>query len=124
MTSDMLSWVRQQIEARKALAEFASPWPWSANAEHDEVLAVDGERVADGFALSSNQLRNTVDHIVWNDPQQILADCEADLAILEECAKYFGGERHELMWHAANLARRVVEELARSYGWTAEGATP
>lgn len=83
MTVDMLSWTRQQIEARKALAESASPSPWSANAEHDEVLAVDGERVADGFALSGNQLRNTVDHIVFNNPRQIIADCEADLAVLE-----------------------------------------
>lgn len=82
MTTDMSSWLRQQIEARKALAESASPGPWTANAEHDEVLAVDGERVADGFALSGNQLRNTVDHIVWNDPRQIIADCEADLAAL------------------------------------------
>lgn len=84
MTDDMLSWTRQQIEARKALAEAASPSPWSANAEHDEVLAVDGERVADGFALSGNQLRNTVDHIVFNDPRQIIADCEADLGILDD----------------------------------------
>lgn len=82
MTTDMSSWLRQQIETRKALAESASPGPWTANAEHDEVLAVDGERVADGFALSGNQLRNTVDHIVWNDPRQIIADCEADLAAL------------------------------------------
>lgn len=83
MTDDMLSWLRRQIEARKALAESASPWPWSANAEHDEVLAVDGERVADGFALSGNQLRNTVDHIVFNDPRQIIADCEAQLALID-----------------------------------------
>ncbi|MGI5274734.1 DUF6221 family protein [Nonomuraea sp. CA-218870] len=117
---DMLSWLRQQIETRKALAESASPWPWSANAEHDEVLAVDGERVADGFALSGNQLRNTVDHIVFNDPQQIIADCKAAMAILEECAKYFGGEHHELMWRASNLARRVVADLAKAYGWTPE----
>jgi hypothetical protein len=78
----MLSWLRQQIAERKALAESASPWPWSANAEHDEVLAADGERVADGFALSGNQLRNTVDHIAFNDPRQIIADCEAQLTLI------------------------------------------
>lgn len=123
MTTDMLAWTRQQIEARKALAESASPSPWAANAEHSEVLAVDGEFVADGFALSGNQLRNTVDHIAWNDPRQIIADCEADLAVLEECAKYFGGEHIELMWHASNLARRVVADLAKAYGWTPERTT-
>ena len=83
MTTGMLSWLHQQIEARRALAESASPGPWTANAEHDEVLAVDGERVADGFALSGNQLRNTVDHIAFNDPRQIIADCEADLEIAD-----------------------------------------
>lgn len=124
MTSDMLSWTRQQIETRKALAESASPWPWSANAEHDEVLAADGERVADGFALSGNQLRNTVDHMVRNDPRQIIADCQADLRTLEECSKYLGGENQELMWHASNLANRVLASLAESYGWAPEGATP
>lgn len=84
MTDDMLSWLREQIEARKALAEAASPGPWTANAEHDEVLAADGITVADGFALSGRQLRATVDHIVFNDPRQIIADCEYDLATLDE----------------------------------------
>jgi hypothetical protein len=129
----MLTWLRQQIETRKALAESASPWPWSANAEHDEVLAADGERVADGFALSGNQLRNTVDHIVFNDPRQIIADCEADLAILDdhdgshECASV----EDNCMWILDGdcpTVRRIASRYRHRPGylpeWAPEGATP
>ncbi|MER7361901.1 DUF6221 family protein [Nonomuraea wenchangensis] len=150
MTADMLAWTRQQIETRKALAESASPWPWSANAEHDEVLAVDGERVADGFALSGNQLRNTVDHIVWNDPLKIIADCEADLTILDlhEIAEVSAYERlcagekgqpfgcrlcHEhdgitVGWGICDTLRAVASRYRHRPGylpeWAPEGATP
>lgn len=133
----MVSWIRRQIEARKALAESASPSPWTANAEHDEVLAADGERVADGFALSGNQLRNTVDHIVFNDPRQIIADCEADLATLrlhddlhdcvtETSSQVFPAGDHDeipcptLQW----LAYRYQFQPGYLPDWAPEGATP
>ena len=122
MTDDMLSWTRQQIEARKALAESASPSPWSANAEHDEVLAEDGERVADGFALSGNQLRNTVDHIVFNDPRQIIADCEADLGILDDHEPGWAGLKRDVrVCMACDAERgdrwpcRTVRRIAAGY---------
>ncbi|WP_433364131.1 DUF6221 family protein [Streptosporangium sp. CA-115845] len=132
MIEDMLSWLRQQIETRKALAEAASPSPWSANAEHDEVLAVDGERVADGFALSGNQLRNTVDHIVFNDPRQILTDCEADLA---EIAHHVENFAYDCEWcgeHEADFPCTYLRRQAHRYRhrpgylpeWAPEGTTP
>lgn len=84
MSKDLTARLRAAIEQRQALAEAASPSPWSANAEGDEVVAVDGITVCDGFALSGRQLRATVSHIVANDPKTVLRRCRADLAILDE----------------------------------------
>jgi hypothetical protein len=81
--TDLVSGVLTRISAIERLAELAAPGPWRPNAEHDEVLAVDDETVCDGFALSNNQLRNTVDHIVANDPDSILRLCRCARQIVE-----------------------------------------
>lgn len=82
--SEIADFLRARIAERRALAEAASPGPWHANPEHDEVVAEDGITVADGFALSGRQLRATVDYIVANDPSGVIADCDAKLAIIDE----------------------------------------
>ncbi|MGW5173141.1 DUF6221 family protein [Streptomyces sp. NPDC004082] len=82
--SDIADFLRARYAERRALAEAASPGPWHANAEHDEILAVDGVTVADGFALSGRQLRATVDHIVAHDPNAVTADCDTKLALVDE----------------------------------------
>lgn len=90
--SEVADFLRARIAERRALAEVASPGPWHASEEHDEVVAVDGITVADGFALSGRQLRATVDHIVANDPADVIADCEAKLRMMEDaddfCQEY------------------------------------
>lgn len=82
--SEIADFLRTRYAERRALAEAASPGPWHANAEHDEVVAVDGITVAEGFALSGRQLRATVNHIVANDPDDVIADCDAKLALVDE----------------------------------------
>lgn len=82
--SDIADFLRARYAERRELALSASPGPWRPNAEHDEILAVDGITVAEGFALSGRQLRATVDHIAANDPAGIIADLDAKLAILDE----------------------------------------
>ncbi|MER6534705.1 DUF6221 family protein [Streptomyces sp900105755] len=82
--SDIADFLRARYAERRSLAEAASPGPWHANAEGDEVLAVDGITVADGFALSGRQLRATVEHIAAHDPVEAIADLDAKLALLEE----------------------------------------
>jgi len=82
--SEIADFLRARIAERRALAEAASPGPWHANEEHDEVVAADGITVADGFALSGRQLRATVDHIAANDPADVIADCDAKLALVDE----------------------------------------
>lgn len=82
--TQIADFLRAWYTERRALAEAASPGPWHANPEHDEVVAADGITVAEGFALSGRQLRATVDHIVANDPAAVIADCDAKLCILDE----------------------------------------
>ncbi|MDX2838017.1 DUF6221 family protein [Streptomyces ipomoeae] len=82
--SEIADFLRTRIAERRAIAEAASPGPWHANAEHDEVLAADGITVAEGFALSGKQLRATVDHIATHDPETVTADLDAQLALVGE----------------------------------------
>lgn len=101
--SEIADFLRARIAERRALAEAASPGPWHANEEHDEVLAADGITVADGFALSGRQLRATVDHIAANDPADVIADCDAKLALIDALL----AERHEVVgdpWYTCAAA--------------------
>lgn len=82
--SEIAEFLRARIAERRALAEAASPGPWRANEEADEVVAVDGITVADGFALSGRQLRATVQHIAANDPTDVINDLDAKLALIDD----------------------------------------
>jgi hypothetical protein len=150
--------VRQQIETRKALAQAASGRSWSARRVMDVGYMVadndNGNAVArlwvemgdlvDGFhAVGSNPL-DTSKHIAFNDPQQVLADCEFDLALLDEHRRV--DEQHpelpacggcgfdSVEEHITPNARNcpVVKRLAFKYRhragylpeWATEGATP
>jgi len=75
--TDLPTFLGDRFDEAAVTALGASPGPWQPNAEGDEVLAVDGIAVADGFALSGRQLRATVSHIVGHDPTRVLADIEA-----------------------------------------------
>lgn len=79
---ELLDFITARLGEAEAIARAASPGPWTANAEEDEVLAVDGERVTDGFALSGPQLRATVAHIARHDPYAVKLDVEATRRIL------------------------------------------
>lgn len=81
--SDIADFLRARYAEQRALALAASPGPWQASHEDDEVIAVDGITVAEGFALSGRQLRATVDHIAAHDPAAVLADLDAKLAIVD-----------------------------------------
>ncbi|MFF2383745.1 DUF6221 family protein [Streptomyces sp. NPDC058108] len=106
--SEIADFLRARIAERRAVAEAASPGPWHPNAEHDEVVAVDGITVADGFALSGRQLRATVEHIAAHDPAAVIADLDAKLALideidppLEDAEPATDAELHEIESHPA-----------------------
>ena len=80
---DLIEFLKARIEEDEARARYASPGPWYANAEFDEVLAVDGITVADGFALSGNQLRATIAHIARHDPARTLREVDAKRRTIE-----------------------------------------
>jgi hypothetical protein len=128
MSADVVRRLIAVLDEIERLAGLASPGPWRPNAEHDEVLAGDDETVCDGFALSNNQLRNTVDHIVLNaDPESVLRLCRAHRDIIERYQKA-AAKPDELMAQrahgvdvliatgAANALLDIVRDLARGLG--------
>lgn len=114
--NDLISWLRQQLDTDEQLALAASPGPWRPNAEHDEVLAVDDVRVADGFALSGRQLRATVDHITTHDPARVLRQVQAHRAILdayeaEDNGARYGGCGDDCEWKALGYAVKLLASI-------------
>jgi len=113
--SEIADFLRARYAERRALALAASPGPWHANEEHDEVVAADGITVADGFALSGRQLRATVQHIAANDPIDVIADCDAKLAIIklmDETLRYAAGDAEVDHYGALGMAEETLCRLA------------
>jgi hypothetical protein len=82
---DLVQFLRDRLDEDEAVAAAASPGPWRPSEEADEVLAVDGITVADGFALSGRQLRATTEHIARHDPARVLSEIEAKRALIDAC---------------------------------------
>jgi hypothetical protein len=100
MSIDLAAFLRARLDEDGRDAAAASPGPWSVNAELDEVVAVDGITVAEGFALSGRQLRATTTHIARHDPARVLREVDAMRALLDardeadkraSCADFDGG---------------------------------
>ncbi|SES03643.1 DUF6221 family protein [Streptomyces qinglanensis] len=101
--NDIADFLRARYAEQRALALAASPGPWQPNAEHDEVIAIDGITVAEGFALSGRQLRATVDHLAAHDPTAVIADLDAKLALVAD----LDAERHAVVedcWYTCAAA--------------------
>lgn len=116
--SEIADFLRARYAERRQLALAASPGPWHPNAEHDEVVAADGITVADGFALSGRQLRATVDHIAAHDPDDVIADCDAKLAIvnlMDETLKYAEGDTETDHYGALSAADDTLRHLAQPF---------
>lgn len=92
--TNLVGWVRPLIEARKTAAEAATPGPWTAKqvvywAPPDpdiwqiwagsEVVVSHQHHEGGGIDSEAN-----AEHIAWNDPRQIIADCTKDLALLDQ----------------------------------------
>jgi hypothetical protein len=118
--SDLITWLRAQLDEDEQVASAASPGPWRSNAEHDEIHAVDGITVAEGFALSGRQLRATVDHIVRWDPARALAEVDAKRRILDLLAETLNGASEYFTVESCDevdaiLAERTMRLLALPY---------
>jgi hypothetical protein len=145
VTDDMVSWTRQQIEARKKLAETVrvgtGEWRYghvgfARSGLRTYALGL-GNRVIDVGADESLVTSDEAQHIAFNDPRQIIADCEADLATLrlhddlhdcvtETSSQVFPAGDHDeipcptLQW----LAYRYRFQPGYLPEWAPEGATP
>ncbi|WP_404974871.1 DUF6221 family protein [[Kitasatospora] papulosa] len=115
----LVEFLRARLDEDEADAAAASPGPWHVNAEQDEVLAADGITVADGFALSNQQLRATACHIARHDPARILAEVNARREIVKEYAHYQDTDglvdAHDYDSGWANALGLVVRGIAQSY---------
>lgn len=80
--SDLVTWLHAQIEEQKSSAFAAWSGPWMPDPDGYVVVDDEGQHVADGFSLSNRQLRATVVHIALNNPVNVIARCDAELAIL------------------------------------------
>jgi hypothetical protein len=109
--SDLVTWVRPLIEARKATAEAAAyrgVADWSARKHpSDTAIVMDGAGeivVYDEGEPTEEQAA----HIALNDPRQILADCEyqlAELADHEGTHRCDWGDYHWPEWPCTPLKR-------------------
>lgn len=123
--SDPISRLLEAIETREQKALKAAPGPWRPNAEHDEVYAADDIPVCEGFALSNNQLRATVDFIVDNDPASVLRLCRSHKFIVGAYAD--AKQQADRSFAAASYIKGLasglelaVREIAIGYGITEE----
>jgi len=96
MSGEMANWLRLQIEQRKALAVaacFHSDGRWwrhpdapAGDLHAGEPEVIDGELTGDVFLYreGSRPVQAQVEHIEANDPRDVIARCEAELAIIDE----------------------------------------
>lgn len=95
---ELTTWLRTQIEQRKATAQKATEGPWSKTLESwadGDAWAITrprrpGEEEYPTYeVVGSAWMRGGVweeadaDHIALNDPQDVIARCEAELALLD-----------------------------------------
>lgn len=85
---DLVQFLLNRLAIEEHVARGARPGPWHVNAEADEVMAVDGVTVADGFALSGQQLRATTEHIARHNPARVLREIEAKREIVRQANLY------------------------------------
>lgn len=102
---DLVHFLLARYDEEQELAELASPGPWHVNVDDDQVVAVDGITVAEGFALSGRQLRATIDHIAEHDPDRTLQDLNTKRSILELHAIV----HRDISWLANDGAEETAE---------------
>jgi hypothetical protein len=108
--SEMVVWLRTQIEARKATAEAATDGPWIVvtNPEDRDSITIlggpEGREHVFYDPLGVDEAGRDFAHVALNDPRDTIARCEAELAILDlhsdkhecrTCLRQMDTEDHE-----------------------------
>lgn len=87
----LIAWLRAQIEADKAAAEACAGAPWSAPVPgmiHVDAKAIRENKLAWGHLgyVASVEREEYREHIARHGPRDVIADCDAKLAILDDYA--------------------------------------
>ena len=93
-----VAWLRQVIEGDKAAAEAATPGPWAFEGDDptdDDLYSVHegehGDLVGQTVAFTRDRQVENGEHMARQNPLNVIADCEAKLAILAEHAQWGAG---------------------------------
>ncbi len=89
-SEELAAWLRAAILARTATAEAATQAPWESEGDDptdDEVwIGLDDDSAIRLVILRGPGSHENMLHVAANDPQDTIARCEAELAILDEHA--------------------------------------
>lgn len=131
--SDLIEWLRAQLDADEATAGSATSGPWS----NDDPLARDGvfASAIDGFVVDCDYAHmgpfavHNATHIALHDPASVLADIAAKRAILdayEEARSFYrdpanlhipAGEAHGLLTALRHLTTAYADRPGFREEW-------
>lgn len=95
-----VEWLRAAITERLDLARKAGPGQWEPEGDDptdDQVIGLSEDDEIDGWTLAHTRgpkSHENMLHVAANDPQDTIARCEAELAILDEHYILTGGDRN------------------------------
>ena len=87
MNKEAIEWLRQQVMDRLEQARAATPGPWQVAQQPGRQVVYSTHFDNDGRQgyITDVNLRENAPHIALNDPQDVIARCEAELAIVTRC---------------------------------------
>jgi Family of unknown function (DUF6221) len=128
VTPEAVAWLREQVLARRGIAQRANPGPWTTRnlGRHDMSSIVEAPAGAVSYRglpagpaignFESSRGAADAAHAAANDPQDVIARCEAELGILD-----LHGIWKDDTGIAAEVAADAVRHLAGGYrhsdGW-------
>lgn len=111
----LVAWLRTQVEARKTAAKLAARegGAWTQDGVHTgNISSLGGQVVYDEGSPDEYQAA----HIALNDPQDVIARCEAELAILDLYDRTLAIVRTPVDLRALAAEKPVIREMrARDY---------
>jgi hypothetical protein len=112
-----VAWLREQVQARKAAAEAAAGPDWFLDSSDDadeRSVRYTGPSTLRPGELADYCIADRVDvldaaHIALNDPQDVIARCEAELEILLEFStRHDDATERQREWIGLRLAVRLL----------------
>lgn len=122
---ERVAWLREQIAARQRLAQSAldDRGEWSVTRNDDFDYTVFPRRpAAPGDAVADAWREDIAKFIAANDPQQVIADCIAQLAVITRCEQVHAAFHDRVNGMYPDVSRRershaemTVADIAHAY---------